>query len=53
MVHHTPCYDDPVKAKQEQMRAASKAAARARTLAKHRRWADEMRAAGWKVEEPE
>lgn len=24
----------------------------ARTLAKHRRWAEEMRAAGWKVEEP-
>lgn len=23
-----------------------------RTLTKHRRWAEEMRAAGWKIEEP-
>jgi hypothetical protein len=28
------------------------AATAARTLNKHRRWAEEMRAAGWTVEEP-
>ena len=31
---------------------ASQKAARLRTLAKHRRWAQEMRDAGWTVEEP-
>lgn len=52
MMHQPSCYDDPVDKRREALRAASLAAARARTLAKHRRWAQEMREAGWTVEEP-
>jgi hypothetical protein len=32
---------------------ATAVARAARTLAKHRRWAEELRAAGWTVTEPE
>jgi hypothetical protein len=52
MMDQSSCYDVPMT-RQEKLRAASHAAAQARVLAKQRRWAEEMRAAGWKVEEPQ
>lgn len=52
MVSGAPCYDDRMSERQQKLVRASQAAAKARTLAKRRRWAQELREAGWKVEEP-
>ncbi len=52
MVNDASCYNGVMEKRREALRAASLAAARARTLAKQRRWAQEMREAGWTVEEP-
>jgi hypothetical protein len=43
---------DTIKPVSDERRAILVKARAARTLAKRRRWAAEMRAAGWKVEEP-
>jgi hypothetical protein len=52
-VDAAPCYDDRMNASGKRTSKATAAAAKARTLRRLRRMAQELRDAGWIVEEPE
>jgi hypothetical protein len=51
-VDAAPCYDDRMNVSGKRTSKATAAAAKARTLRRLRRMAQELRDAGWIVEEP-